>query len=85
MIHAELSLSKREVGIVQWALIYAANAPDQRRAVDCATAGMECSRRLNLDVIRAAFAILDFSETLEPSQHHSASKLCEAQDLGRPR
>ena len=37
MIHAGLSLSKREVGIVQWALIYAANAPDQKRAVaNCA-------------------------------------------------
>ena len=42
------------------------------------------SRLLHLDVIRAAYAVLGFSETLAPSQHHSASKLCEAQDLGRP-
>ena len=42
------------------------------------------SRLLHLVVIRAAFAILDFSETLAQSRHHSASILCEAQDLGRP-
>jgi len=37
---------------------------------------------LHLDVIRAAYAVLGFSETLVPNQHHFASKLCEAQDLG---
>ena len=41
-------------------------------------------RLLHLVVIRAAFAIPGFSETLARSRHHSASRLCEAQDLGRP-